>query len=89
MRPGAHQSKLRGMNSFLSTAPPLVFVAGPWLFLGLALSGPFLLLLTVLLAAAAVPLIVATPFLVWHHRRALRPRVAIPRVAFELRRVAA
>jgi hypothetical protein len=81
------------MNSFLSTAPPLVFVAGPWLLLGLVLSGPFLLLLTVIvtaLAMTAVPFaLAALPYLLVRRLRAEREPVVGPVVAFELRRVAA
>ena len=81
------------MNSFLSTAPPLVFVAGPWLLLGLVLSGPFLLLLTVVvvaLAVTAVPVaLVALSYLLVRWLRAEREPVAEPQVAFELRQVAA
>jgi hypothetical protein len=81
------------MNSILSTAPPLVFVAGPWLFLGLVLSGPFVLLLTVILTAlvvTALPVaLAALPYLLVRRLRAEREPVIGSHVAFELRRVAA
>jgi hypothetical protein len=89
------ERKLSGMNSFLSTSPPLVFLAGPWLFLGLVLSGPFLLLLTVIVVALAVTILpvalAATPYLLVqrYRNRAEREPVVLPHTAFELRRVAA
>jgi hypothetical protein len=81
------------MNSTVSTVPALVFVYGPWLLLGLVLSGPFLALLTVIAAlVAAIALIagaaglVAAPIVLFRHR----PRfVHHPRPAFELEQVTA
>jgi hypothetical protein len=46
------------MNSTFTAEPALLFLLGPWLLLGLVLSGPFLALLVVVaiaLAAAAIP----------------------------------
>jgi hypothetical protein len=46
------------MNSTLTAEPALAFLLGPWLLLGLVLSGPFVVLLVVVavaLVAAAVP----------------------------------
>jgi hypothetical protein len=58
--------------------PPLIFVLGPWLLLGLMLSGPFAVLVAFAAVAAAVVVlfaalagILATPFLIV---RALRRR---------------
>lgn len=73
------------MNSFISMFPPLAFVLGPWLLLGLALSGPFLVLLTVIVAATAIPAIIALPFLLVRRLRIER----MPRVRLELARAAA
>ncbi|MDA0160373.1 hypothetical protein OM076_08860 [Solirubrobacter ginsenosidimutans] len=83
------------MNSITSTCPALAFLLGPWLLLGLVLSGPFLVLLTVVvatLAVAAIPvLLLAPPYLLLrrYQRRAARAPVEEPRVAFELQRVVA
>jgi hypothetical protein len=81
------------MTSMLSIFPPLALLFGPWILLGLVLSGPFLLLLTAVVVAltlAAVPVvIVATPYLLIRRRRAQRDPVEAPRVAIELRRAAA
>jgi hypothetical protein len=68
-------------ESFICTVafygPPVLFLAAPWLLLGLLLMGPFAALLTVvvaLLAAAAllagIAAILATPFLMLRSRRA-------------------
>ena len=50
--------------------PPVVFFAAPWLVLGLILSGPFALVLTIMLAllvatavVAGLVALLATPFL--------------------------
>ena len=76
------------MNSSFSTFPPLVFLAAPWLLLALILSGPFLLVLMVIVVALAlpiVPLLVAVPYLVVRsHRR--RPTTV---ETYELRAVTA
>ena len=83
------------MNSITSTCPSLAFLLGPWLFLGLVLSGPFLLLLTIViatLAVAALPLLLlAPPYLLLrrYQRREAHAPVEQPRVAFELHRAAA
>jgi hypothetical protein len=81
------------MTSMLSIFPPLALLFGPWVLLGLVLTGPFLLILTavvVALAVAAVPaVIVATPYLLLRRHRARRVSVEAPRVAIELRRAAA
>jgi hypothetical protein len=83
------------MNSITSTCPSLAFLLGPWLFLGLVLSGPFLVLLTIVvatLAVAALPvLLLAPPYLLLrrYQRREARVPVEEPRVAFELHRAAA
>jgi len=82
--------------------PPVVLLAGPWLFLSLMLVGPFAVLVTlvvlVVLAAAVVALagaILAAPYLLFHRlrgyragHRSLRVRAA-KAVAFESPRVAA
>ena len=77
--------------------PPVIFLAAPWLFLGLILSGPFALLLTLVLTflaaialVAAIGAILATPYLVVRKlRTAPIARPVAPRVQVELRRVAA
>jgi hypothetical protein len=65
--------------------PPVIFLAGPWLLLGLVLAGPFAFLLvlvaamllaaTVLVALAAV--IVGTPYLLVRRLRSYRARRAV------------
>lgn len=78
--------------------PPVVFLAAPWLLLGLILSGPFALVLTLvvtLLAATAlvggIGAILATPYLIIRKRAAHASiaRPAAARVPVQLRRVAA
>jgi hypothetical protein len=79
--------------------PPVVFLAAPWLLLGLILSGPFALVVTLvvtLLAATAlvggIGAILATPYLIIRRQRAAHASIARPaaaRVPVELRRVAA
>jgi len=67
------------MNSSVSTFPALVFLTGPWLLLGLVLSGPFLLLLTVFAAAAVLAGVLALPvlpFVLLHRHLAHRRQVA-------------
>jgi hypothetical protein len=62
--------------------PPVIFLAGPWLLLGLMLSAPFAVLLTliaamVLAATVVVALgaaIVGAPYLVVRHLRSRRER---------------
>ena len=70
--------------------PPVVFLVAPWLFLGLVLSGPFALLATFVLAAAAlvagVGLVLATPFMIIRGLRAAR--VSIASAPVQVRRVA-
>jgi hypothetical protein len=71
--------------------PPVVFLVAPWLLLGLLLSGPFALLATFALVAAAlfagIAAIVAAPYLVVRGLRAVGVSIATAPVA--LRRVAA
>lgn len=65
--------------------PPVVFLAGPWLLLGLMLSAPFAVLVTLIvamLAAAAVVValvaaIVGVPYLIVRHLRGYRVRAAL------------
>jgi|1186.fasta_scaffold883835_2 hypothetical protein len=70
------------MYSTVSTAPSLAFLAGPWLFIALALSGPFLVMLLVLVAAAILPALLIAPLVLFSRlpRRApsfvLRPAAA-------------
>jgi hypothetical protein len=70
--------------------PPVVFLVAPWLLLGLVLSGPFALLATFALVAAAlvavIAALVATPFLVVRGLRAARGSLVAAPV--QLRRVA-
>jgi len=61
--------------------PPAILLAVPWLFLVLCLAGPFALLATIVVAMLAVALvfcalaaIVASPFLLVRHVRAVRAR---------------
>jgi hypothetical protein len=68
--------------------PPVVFVAGPWLLLGLMLSGPFALLVAFVVVAlvAAVLLvtlaaIVAAPYVLvrrLHHRYRASQLISVP-----------
>jgi hypothetical protein len=65
--------------------PPVAFLAGPWVLLGLMLMGPFALLVTFVVAAAAavallaglVGAVVVAPYLLVH-RLSARRRVAHP-----------
>jgi hypothetical protein len=75
--------------------PPVVFVAAPWLFLGLILSGPFALVVTLVLAllaatalVGAVGALLATPYLLLRrYREVAAPATA--HVPVQLRRVVA
>jgi hypothetical protein len=71
--------------------PPVVFIVAPWLLLGLVLSGPFALLLTFAVVAAALvaglALLLATPFMVIGGLRAVR--VSLAPAPVQLRRVTA
>ncbi|MQA76387.1 MAG: hypothetical protein GEU88_19030 [Solirubrobacterales bacterium] len=74
----------------ITTGPPLVLVAGAWLFLALLLFPPFALLFAlaiVVLGAAvlvgALGAIAATPFWVVRHLRAVRARHATSRVVVQ------
>jgi hypothetical protein len=79
--------------------PPVVFLAAPWLFLGLILSGPFALVVTLIVAllaatalVAGIGAILATPYLIVRRRRAANvssARPAAARLPVELRRVVA
>ena len=76
--------------------PPVIFLAGPWLLLGLILAGPFAVLLTLIVAmvlaatvlvavAAAIYAILTAPYRLMRRARAVRdedraPRL-VPRVA--------
>jgi hypothetical protein len=80
------------MNSTVSNSPALALIAGPWLLLGLALSGPFLVLLTVVAAivvasalVAGVVALAAAPVVLLRRRRA----VAASRPSFRLEQVTA
>ena len=85
-------------------APPVILLAGPWLLLGLMLSGPFALVVAMSLLAmalvaviAAILAILASPFVLVRHLRARHARRAMaglseavaPLVAVESRRVVA
>jgi hypothetical protein len=69
----------------LVVAPPAIFVAGPWLVLGLMLSAPFAVVVALLAAAVAlvalvvlaVAILVAPPYLLVRHLRARRARAAV------------
>jgi len=57
--------------------PPAILLALPWLSLVLLLAGPFALLATIVVAVlviAALAAIVASPFLLVRHLRAVRAR---------------
>jgi hypothetical protein len=66
------------------SGPPVIFLAGPWLLLGLVLSGPFaflLVLLAAMLAAATVlaaltAVIVGAPYLLVRQLRGYREQRA-------------
>ncbi len=80
------------MSSIISISPPLVLLLGPWVLLGLVLAGPFLLVLTAVvlaLALAAIPVLVAAPFLLLRRRRAGRVPAEARGVAIEFRQAAA
>jgi hypothetical protein len=69
-------------------APPVIFLAGPWLLLGLMLSGPFALVVALLTAAialvavvAALIAILAAPFLLVRYVRERRARRVVVDVA--------
>jgi hypothetical protein len=83
-------------------APPVIFVAGPWLLLGLMLSGPFALVVALVAAAlalvalvASVLAILAAPYLLVRYARERRARHAVaaapaaPLVSLDSPRVAA
>jgi hypothetical protein len=65
--------------------PPVIFLAGPWLLLGLMLAGPFAFLLTLVAAmlvaatvvVALVAAILAVPYLVVGRLRGIRARRAL------------
>jgi hypothetical protein len=66
--------------------PPAILLALPWLLLVLMLAGPFALLATIVIAMLAVALViaalaalVASPFLLVRHVRAVRARHAAER----------
>jgi len=66
--------------------PPAVLLLVPWLFLVLLLAGPFALLATIVVAMLAAALIIAalvailaSPFLLVRHLRAVRERDAAER----------
>jgi hypothetical protein len=76
--------------------PPVVFLAAPWLLLGLILSGPFAVLLTLVVALLAATALVAglgallaMPYLIIRRHRAAARVPAPARVRVELRRVPA
>ena len=79
--------------------PPVVFLAAPWLLLGVILSGPVALLLTFVLAflaaatvVAGIGALLATPYLIVRRLRrahASIARPATPNIPVELRRVPA
>ena len=56
--------------------PPVVFLAAPWLLLGLLLSGPFAVVFTLVLVAAAlvagIAALLATPYLLVRGLRVAR-----------------
>ena len=83
-------------------APPVVFLAGPWLLLGLMLSGPFALVVTLFVLAmalvalaASIVAILAAPYLLVRYVREHRARHAVtteptaPVVSLESPRVVA
>jgi hypothetical protein len=66
--------------------PPVILVAAPWLLLALVLAGPFALLITIVVAMlaavlviAALAAIVASPYLLVRHLRAVEARRAAAR----------
>ena len=65
--------------------PPVIFVLGPWLLLGLMLAGPVVLALTIVLALAACAVVlaasavvIASPYLLVRHLRGHRIAFAKP-----------
>jgi hypothetical protein len=64
--------------------PPVIFLAGPWLLLGLMLSAPFAVLVTLIAAmvlaaaviVALVAAIVGAPYLIVRHVRSVRTQHA-------------
>jgi hypothetical protein len=91
MRNDPHQLTGRTMDREISPligavpveGPPAILLAVPWLLLVLVLAGPFALLLTIVVAMLAAALlvtalaaIVASPFLLVRHLRAVRARAA-------------
>jgi hypothetical protein len=48
------------IGAIVVVAPPVVFVAGPWLLLGLMLSGPFALVVALVAATVALVALVAS-----------------------------
>ncbi len=72
--------------------PPVVFIAGPWLLLGLVLLGPFALVVTLvvaLLAAAAlvagIGAILVMPFLMLRDRRAAHTPIVRPAAGVQVK----
>jgi hypothetical protein len=87
IRPPAHDDGLGGLDPLVGAVPgegpPIILLAGPLVLFTLALAGPFLLLLTLvmLLVAGAVLValagaIIASPYLLVRHCRAYRLRRA-------------
>jgi hypothetical protein len=84
------------VGSIAGYGPPVIFLAGPWLLLGLMLSAPFAVLLTLIAAmalaatiivaiAAAIYAILTAPYRLMRRARAVRdedraPQL-VPRVA--------
>jgi hypothetical protein len=71
--------------AFALYGPPVVFLVGPWLLLGLMLSGPFALVLALVVALAAaaalvgsIATIVATPYLLVRRLRTGRISIGTP-----------
>jgi len=69
------------MYSTASTAPSLAFLAAPWLLFGLALSGPFLVMLLVLVAASIVPALLIAPVVLLSRLSRRTPSVVLRPVA--------
>ena len=76
--------------------PPVVFLAAPWLILGLILSGPFALILTLVLTflaatalIAGIAAIAAMPYLIFRRLRVPRASVTGTHVPVGLRGVTA
>jgi len=70
------------VGAIAGEGPPVIFLAGPWLFLGLMLAGPFAFLVTLVVAmvvaaaavAALVAAIVGPPYVLVHAVRDYRAR---------------